>query len=328
MINVGRPALRTTKASLVVSENMAISLVSVVIPVYNGLPDLDVQLKALAAQDYEGEFEVIVSDNGSTDGTREHVESQVSPLDLRCVDASATRGVSHARNVGIDAARGEFIAIVDHDDAVHPGWLTAMTRGAEAFDAVGGPVELHSLNSPEVASWSGVPAPEQRNDSFYLPWAQGNNFGMWRRVVDRVGYYDEDLTTGGDDVDYSWRIQQAGLTLGHVPDAVVAYRLRTTVRSSFRQGRNYGAAACVVARKHRTRGCPNPSPAVQIPAHLASIAFLVCVRNPWLPRRFGPTPKMLWAQHVGLQYGALMMRIRLLAPRRSVTARAVSKGAS
>ena len=298
---------------------MAIGLVSVVIPVYNGLPDLDVQLDALAAQDYEGPFEVIVSDNGSTDGTREHVESMISHLDLRCIDASETRGVSHARNVGIDAARGEFIAIVDHDDAVHPNWLSAFVREAEKYDAVGGPIELYSLNSPEVASWPGAPSPEQRLDTFYLPWAQGNNFAMWRRVVDQVGYYDEALVNGGDDVDYSWRIQQAGLSLGHVPDAVVAYRLRTTLRGSFQQGRAYGAAACVVARKHMSRGCPQPSPVLQIPAHVATMAYLLVARNPWVPKRLHPTPRELWAQHVGLQYGALEMRLRLLDPRRSET---------
>ncbi|MGA9869540.1 MAG: glycosyltransferase family A protein, partial [Rhodococcus sp. (in: high G+C Gram-positive bacteria)] len=161
---------------------MPISLVSVIIPVYNGLPFLDVQLEALAAQDYAGDFEVVVSDNGSNDGTREHVEGISSTLTLRCVDASRTRGVSHARNVGIDAARGEFLAIVDHDDAVHPGWLSALVRAAEEFDALGGPSEVDSLNSKEMASWRAVPPPEERFDSIYLPWAKGNNFAMWRRV--------------------------------------------------------------------------------------------------------------------------------------------------
>jgi glycosyltransferase involved in cell wall biosynthesis len=100
---------------------MTISLVSVVIPVRNGLPFLDTQLHALADQDYSGDFEVVVSDNGSTDGTRAHVDRMSFPFPLRCVDSSQVRGVSHARNVGIAAARGEFLAITDHDDAVHPG---------------------------------------------------------------------------------------------------------------------------------------------------------------------------------------------------------------
>nr|WP_296773731.1 glycosyltransferase [Rhodococcus sp. (in: high G+C Gram-positive bacteria)] len=296
---------------------MTISLVSVIIPVHNGRPHLDVQLDALAAQDYSGEFEVIVSDNGSTDGTRESLSHKAYAFPLRWVDASATRGVSHARNVGIDGARGEFLALTDHDDAVHPCWLTALTREAENFDAVGGSIEVHTLNSSTVALWRTVPRPEQRFESFYLPWAHGNNFAFWRRVVDRVGYFDEKLVGGGEDVDYSWRIQQAGMTLGHVPDAVVAYRIRPSLRASFRQGRNYGATACLVTRKHSALGCSDPSPLLQIPAHIATIAYLATVRNPWFPRWLNPPPTGLWAHTVGLHYGALTMRLRFIDPRRS-----------
>ncbi|MDJ0392281.1 glycosyltransferase [Rhodococcus sp. G-MC3] len=294
---------------------MTISLVSVIIPVYNGVPHLETQLAALAAQDYTGEFEVIVSDNGSTDGTREYVSHAASPFPLRWVDASATRGVSYARNVGIDASEGEFLAVTDHDDAVHPGWLTALTREAENYDAVGGSIEVHSLNSSEVALWRTIPRPEQRFGSYYLPWAHGNNFAFWRRVVDEVGYFDEDLIGGGEDVDYSWRIQEAGMTLGHVPDAVVAYRLRTTVRASFRQGSNYGGTACMLTRKHHSLGCPDPSHFLQIPAHLATIAYLATIRNPWLPGWLNPPPRGLWAHHIGLQHGALTMRLHFLDPR-------------
>lgn len=295
---------------------MPISLVSIIVPVYNGLPDLDVQLAALAAQDYKGEFEVVISDNGSTDGTREHLDQIDVPYPLRWIDASRTRGVSHARNVGIDAAIGEFLAIIDHDDAVHPEWLTALTREAENFDAVGGANELTSLNSSEVASWRTAPHPEQRFETIYLPFAQGNNFGMWRRVVEKIGYFDEELVGGGDDVDYSWRIQQAGMTLGHVPDAIVAYRVRTTLRASFRQGRNYGGSACLVTEKHAKLGCPNPSHFLQIPAHLATIGFLVIARNPWAPNRLTPLPSGLWVHLIGRQYGALRMRLRLVTRRR------------
>lgn len=294
---------------------MTISLVSVVIPVRNGLPFLDTQLHALADQDYSADFEVVVSDNGSTDGTRAHVDRMSFPFPLRCVDSSQVRGVSHARNVGIAAARGEFLAITDHDDAVHSGWLTALVREAENYDALGGSIEVDSLNSVEVASWRSVPRPEDRFESIYLPWAHGNNFAFWRRVVDTVGYFDEDLVGGGDDVDYSWRIQQAGMTLGHVPDAVVAYRVRPTLRASFAQGFNYGSTACRVTRKHSAHGCPNPSPYLQIPAHAATIAYLATIRNPWLPKPLNPPPRGLWAHAVGLHYGAMTERLKFIDPR-------------
>ncbi len=289
--------------------------VSIIIPVLDGLPEIDVQLHALAVQNYSGTFEVVVSDNGSTDGLRDYLAGVSWPFTLRWVDASGKRGVSYARNVGIDAARYELLAIVDHDDAVHPGWLTAMVTAAETFDAVGGAVELCSLNSPEVATWRHTPPPGESFATTYLPYAQGNNIAMWRRVVETVGYFDENMVGGGEDIDYSWRIQQAGMTLGHAPDAFVAYRLRTTMRESFQQGVGYGRTVCQLTRKHSAHGCPDPSPMPQIPAHIATIIFLAVVRNPWLPKMLRPMPRGLWAHTIGLQYGALKMRLRMIDPR-------------
>ncbi|OZD14201.1 hypothetical protein CH253_23875 [Rhodococcus sp. 06-156-3C] len=291
---------------------MPIGLVSVIIPVRNGLPHLDVQLTALAALDYDGTFEVVVSDNGSTDGLREHLDEVTVPFPLRWVDSSGTRGVSHARNVGIDAARGQFLAIVDADDAVHPNWLTALTHAASNYDAIGGAIEVSTLNSPEVATWRDIPPAGQLFATPYLPYAPGSNFAMWRRVVDIVGYFDEDFVGGGDDVDYSWRIQQAGMSLGHAPDAVVAYRLRSTLRETFRQGTSYGRTVCLLTRKHSPFGCPDAKPLPQIPAHLATIVYLTLVRNPWVPSILRPLSRGQWVHSIGLQYGALTMRLRLL----------------
>jgi len=293
--------------------NVPPSLVSVIIPVYDGMPQLDAQLEALANQDYDGEFEVIVSDNGANGDLRRHLDELGLKLDVRWVDSSGKRGVTNARNIGIDAARGQFLAFTDHDDAVHPNWLRALVRAAEDFDAVGGGVDVRTLNSDEVATWRSLPPPEKRFETPYLPYACGNNFGMWSRVVDEVGYFDGQFLGGGEDVDYSWRIQEAGLTLGHVPDAVVAYRLRTTLRASFVQGMRYGWTSVELARKHSVHGSPDPSALLQVPAHVATILYFATVRNPWLPRALNPPPRGLWAHLIGQQYGALRMRLQLLA---------------
>ncbi len=290
---------------------MAVSLVSIIVPVYNGLPDLDIQLEALAAQDYAGAFEVIVSDNGSTDGLRAHLNELTIDLAVRWIDSSDTRGASHARNAGINASRGELLAFVDHDDAAHPEWLTALTRAAENYDAVGGAIEVDTLNSAEVASWRQIPRPEQRFTTVYLPYAQGGNFAMWRRVPERIGLFDETLIGGGEDVDYSWRIQQAGLTLGHAPDALMAYRLRASLRETFRQSVGYGLAAWAVLDKHKSVGCPGQNVFLAIPANLASIVWLAVARNPWLPRTLNPLPRGRWAHAVGMQYGSMLGRLRL-----------------
>lgn len=131
---------------------MSPRLVSVVIPTYNASSTIDEQLHALAAQDYEGPLEVIVSDNNSTDGIRDLIEDHplVDQLRLRWVSASRKQGVSHARNVGVDKATGDFIAFCDADDRVHPDWLSAMVGAAENADLVSGALETASINSSEV----------------------------------------------------------------------------------------------------------------------------------------------------------------------------------
>ncbi|MBY4129279.1 glycosyltransferase [Rhodococcus fascians] len=302
---------------------MPISLVSVIIPVFNGLPELDEQLAALAAQDYGGRFEVILSDNGSTDGLRQHLADLDLALDIRWIDSSDVRGTPHARNAGMNAARGEFLAFTDQDDAVHQGWLSALVRAAEDFDAVGGPIEVETLNSAEVASWRPPPPPERPFETPYLPYAHGNNFAMWSRVAAEVGPFDEEFTGGGEDVDISWRIQQAGLTLGHVPEAVVAYRLRTTLRATFRQSVRYGWTACQVTLKHRDRSGLYPPAFLALPGLLGSIAYLLVARNPWLPRAFNPPTRGLWVMLIGHQYGALRMRANFL---RRALGRAIRAG--
>ena len=94
------------------SSNPSGPAVSVIIPVHNARDVLDEQLRALAHQDYDGPFEVVVSDNGSTDGVREFVQDHAlrARLNLKYVDSSGTPGASHARNRGAEAADSHRVA--------------------------------------------------------------------------------------------------------------------------------------------------------------------------------------------------------------------------
>jgi glycosyltransferase involved in cell wall biosynthesis len=87
--------------------------VSVVIPAYNAMDHIGEQLNALSSQDYDGAFEVVVADNGSTDGLAHFITNHPSTdtLSLRLVDASAGRGGGYARNDVVAAYNGDFIEI-------------------------------------------------------------------------------------------------------------------------------------------------------------------------------------------------------------------------
>src|SRR5438132_11339274 len=94
---------------------------SVVIPCLNSADQLPVQLWALAREKWQGWWEVVISDNGSTDGTREVAERFKDRLPrLLVVDASDRRGASYARNVGRRSACGEAFPVVAAGGAVSP----------------------------------------------------------------------------------------------------------------------------------------------------------------------------------------------------------------
>src|SRR5215468_11366155 len=122
---------------------------SVIIPCYNGVGTIATQLEALAKQDWSEPWEVIVSDNGSTDDSVAIVEKYRSKLPhLRVVDASAKRGAPYAINVGARAATGDAIAVCDADDEIAPGWVAAIGEALSRHEFVASRFEFRKLNEP------------------------------------------------------------------------------------------------------------------------------------------------------------------------------------
>ncbi|HCT9179322.1 TPA: glycosyltransferase family 2 protein [Corynebacterium aurimucosum] len=110
------------------------SLVSVIIPVYNVAEYVDSCLKGLLGQTYK-DIEIVVIDDGSTDNTPE-VCSEISRHDPRIrVINQANRGVSAARNKGVSEARGEYVCFVDGDDIAHPKMVERLVRSLESAHA-------------------------------------------------------------------------------------------------------------------------------------------------------------------------------------------------
>jgi glycosyltransferase involved in cell wall biosynthesis len=240
------------------------SLVTVLVPARDAAADIDAQLRAIAAQDYAGAFEVVVADNMSTDGTPERArrEAEALGLDLRVVDASGALGVSHARNVGCRAARGELIAVCDADDAVAPGWLSALVAAAARYDMVGGSLDLSVVNPPHVLGWRLLTPGDALPSRYgFLPYAHGCNFAVWRAVWERVGGWDESIRAGCDDIEFAWRLQLAGHALGPAPDAVVHYRLRDTLAGHARQSYGYHRNAGLLLRRFAPHGARGSRPA-------------------------------------------------------------------
>jgi glycosyltransferase involved in cell wall biosynthesis len=227
-------------------------MISVIIPVRDAAATLGEQLAALAAQTWSGPSEVILADNGSTDGTRELAATWADRLPIRLIDASEVRGPSHARNRGAAAAKGDFLAFCDADDVVTPGWLDAMANAAVTLDVVTGPQDVGTINAAAVQQYRGSRA-DGLPQSRFLPYAPSCNLGVWADVFRATGGFNEEYRAA-EDLEWSWRTQLASYSLGFAPDAVVHYRYRTSARGIARQAFQSGIVSARLYRDYRNRG--------------------------------------------------------------------------
>jgi glycosyltransferase involved in cell wall biosynthesis len=229
--------------------------VSIIVPVRNGARCLGQQLAALERQRYGGRWEVVVVDNGSSDGSAAVAGDWAGRLSLRTVGANRRRGINVARNAGAAVACGDLLAFCDADDQVAPGWLEALVEAAGRADLVGGRLDEEALNQqPHAPRRPRHPLDRLPTALEFLPFAPGANLAIWADVLAALGGFDERFVLGNDDVDLAFRAQLAGYRLGYAPGAVVAYRHRRRDHELFLQFRNYGRTEPLLFRLHRHQG--------------------------------------------------------------------------
>jgi GT2 family glycosyltransferase len=212
---------------------------TVVLCVRDGESTLARQLAALRGQDYDDAWEVVLVDNGSTDGTRELLRRSAVALPRCRVLVEPRAGLNYARNRAIEASRAAKVALCDADDEVSPQWLRRMVDALGRFDIVGGALEIERLNEPWVRHQShnqtdGLP------NSLGRPYAVGASLAFRREVWEVIGGFDASFSGGCDDTDFCLRAQDAGYTIGFDPGAVVHYRLRAALTGIARQHFHYG----------------------------------------------------------------------------------------
>jgi GT2 family glycosyltransferase len=218
------------------------------------------QIRALLGDPWPGDWEIVVADNGSSDGTRAAVEAAAGGnARVRIVDASEVQGESHARNVGVGAARGTSLAFCDADDVVGRGWVTAMAEALREHPFVTGPQEYETLNPTWLHGAFGTRmARELQLFEGIFPFGPTANLGVRHELMDAVGAFDTGLVVGMD-VDLCRRLWLAGAHLTFVESAVVHYRYRATMGSLWRRARVYGTVAPEIGRRLVEAGGPTPS---------------------------------------------------------------------
>jgi glycosyltransferase involved in cell wall biosynthesis len=279
--------------------------VSVVVPALNAATTIGDQLEALAAQVFDGSWEVIVVDNGSVDGTADVCRGLAGFLPRLRVVTCDERGTSAARNAGAALADGDVLLFCDADDAVDARWVASMFEALRRSDAVGGAVENERL-SP------GRPEHLPRHPSRlpvvagFLPRSLTANLGVRRDVFEALGGFNREYDYGSDDTEFCWRLQLASYRLEYAPAAVVHYRhrdsLRGTAIKAYRTGRSRGR----LYRDFARAGMPRP----RIAGALYRAA-LIGAATALIP--FSPRMRWWWADQapaaVGRLVGSIAFRV-------------------
>lgn len=228
---------------------------SIVIPVYNRPDEVDELLSSLLSQSFQ-DFEVIVVEDGSKITCREVCDKYTGKLCLSYF-MKPNSGPGQSRNYGAERANGEYLLILDSDVVLPKDYLQAIedelnTLPCEAF---GGPDASHPSFTPvqKAISYSmtsffttgGIRGGKAKLDKFY---PRSFNMGIRRDVYQTLGGFSK--MRFGEDIDFSYRICEAGYKPRLFPQAWVWHKRRTDFRKFFRQVFNSGIARINLEKRH------------------------------------------------------------------------------
>ncbi|PJF40756.1 MAG: glycosyltransferase family 2 protein [Chloroflexi bacterium] len=227
---------------------------SVVIPNWNGAKFLSDCLDSLARQSYSP-LEVIVVDNASVDESVRLVKENYPHVIL--IELAENMGFTGACNVGIRAANGDFIALLNNDTEVDNEWVAALVDAFNRYPQAG-------IIASKMLLFDRRDTIHTTGDFFTVDGRAGNR-GVWQRdegqyqdeefvfsacggaaayrktMLDEIGLLDDAFFFSAEDIDLAWRAQLAGWRCLYTPAAIVYHHLSATgggVTASYYDGRN------------------------------------------------------------------------------------------
>jgi len=231
--------------------------VSVVMPFHGSSAAAQAALDALLELDREPADELILADNGDGDSLRESLAGSLREPGgavITVVRVDGERSPAHARNVGAEHARREWVLFLDADCRPSPGLIDAYFDDPIDADvgALAGEV-TPGLDRISVAARYGTARSFLGQGLHlahpYLPRAVAANLLVRRAAFESVGGFYEGVRAA-EDTDFSWRLQRAGWRLAAAPQARVQHRYRATVSALRRQWRGYAAGRAWLGRRY------------------------------------------------------------------------------
>jgi len=237
------------------TADVKLPMMSVIVCSYNGATTTDTCLRSMDCINYHNadgtrNFEVVFVDDGSRDNTPEIVALHPWVRNIK----QKNMGLSYARNVGMSAALGEMIVYTDSDCEADEDWLyyLALNLVRSKHVGMGGPNLI-----PNEGSWvadcvglsPGGPTHVMIDDrtAEHVP---GCNMAFYTWAAKEIQGFDPQFRKAGDDVDFIWRLQHHGYSIGFAPAAQVWHYRRNSVAAYLKQQRGYGEAEAMLRYKH------------------------------------------------------------------------------
>jgi mycofactocin glycosyltransferase len=231
--------------------------ISIVIPTKDRCKDLVECLESLYTQDYpSNQIEIIVIDDGSKDET----QKLVSRFSCTLLTNPESRGQSYCRNIGVQQAKGEILAFLDDDCVAGRTWLRDLMQYFqwEEVGAVGGYVDGYS-NKSQLDRYEKefsllnlgnyILRGAKDRSAFFVPTC---NMLVRKKAFDETGGIRETMHLG-EDVDFCWRMRDAGWLALYVPSGTVKHKHRNSLRNWMRRRADYGSSEAVLCTLHPQR---------------------------------------------------------------------------
>lgn len=242
---------------------------------WNGWQDTIVCLEHLSAVDYP-RLSVMVVDNGSTDGSVEHIRSARPGIEL--IESGRNLGFSAGNNLGIRAAlqrKVDYVWLLNNDAQPRPDALAALVAKAEADARLGevGSVLLYADNPETVQAWGGgkvnvwtgriLHATQPQADSWF-DYLTAASVLLRRSALEEIGLLDEGFFLYFEDADLSYRLRGAGWKLGVARDSIVLHKEHASTGRNQRVLHRYNIASGIrFMLKH------SPAPWLSVPLQLS-----------------------------------------------------------
>ena len=228
---------------------------SIIVPVFNRPDEVDELLESLSNQTQK-DFEVIIVEDGSVKTCKDVCDKYADILVLHYY-AKENSGPGQSRNYGAERAKGDYLIILDSDVVLPSGYLAAVDKELtkNPTEAFGGPDAAHPSFTPiqKAISYSmtsffttgGIRGGKAKLDKFY---PRSFNMGIRRNVYLQLNGFSK--MRFGEDIDFSYRIVEAGYKPRLFPEAWVWHKRRTDFRKFFRQVYNSGIARINLEKRH------------------------------------------------------------------------------